>query len=316
MSARKPVTLDLLQSVQAELGLPSLDLVEKDFHVVQALVALSKFTPGHKDYVPGAPHLVFGGGTALCRAHRLIERMSEDIDLKIVCDKPLSKSQLKAFREQVTAELQAAGFSFDPENPEQLKAFNGDRAFTYHLPYDPVAARSGALRPGIQIELSYWPLYEASVDCQIGSFVSQAQELPPEVASFPCAATVETAAEKFVALTRRTGEERALGDDRDATLVRHIYDLHRIQGSHQLDHAGRLIRKIMESDRVSRGKKFPAYREDPRRETRRALEALKEDPDYRVRFDAFQLQMVYGAPANFDECLDTLAKYAGTLDEN
>ena len=30
--------------------------------------------------------LVFGGGTALGRAHRLIHRMSEDIDLKVVAN--------------------------------------------------------------------------------------------------------------------------------------------------------------------------------------------------------------------------------------
>jgi hypothetical protein len=28
--------------------------------------------------------LVFGGGTALARAHRLVQRMSEDVDFKIV----------------------------------------------------------------------------------------------------------------------------------------------------------------------------------------------------------------------------------------
>src|SRR5512138_1030397 len=59
------------------LGLPSPDLVEKDFHVVRALQA----GIGVKD---DNYRLVFAGGTALARAHCLIHRMSEDIDLKIV----------------------------------------------------------------------------------------------------------------------------------------------------------------------------------------------------------------------------------------
>jgi hypothetical protein len=38
---------------------------------------------------------VFGGGSALGRAHRLIRRMSEDIDLKIVSDDPPTRQVLR-----------------------------------------------------------------------------------------------------------------------------------------------------------------------------------------------------------------------------
>ena len=66
------ITLRDLLEVQAYFGLPSPALVEKDFHVVKALAAIAA--------VHTAPlGLVFGGGTALARAHRLIRRMSEDI---------------------------------------------------------------------------------------------------------------------------------------------------------------------------------------------------------------------------------------------
>lgn len=71
----KPSLQDLLE-VQKHFGLPSPALVEKDWYVVKALAAIVA--------VDAAPfRLVFGGGTALSRAHRLIRRMSEDIDLKI-----------------------------------------------------------------------------------------------------------------------------------------------------------------------------------------------------------------------------------------
>lgn len=72
------LTPELLAEVQEALGLPHVALVEKDFHVARALAALSRFN--------GDPRLVFGGGTALRRAHRITKRMSEDIDLKIVSD--------------------------------------------------------------------------------------------------------------------------------------------------------------------------------------------------------------------------------------
>ena len=55
------LTPELLAEVQEALGLPHVALVEKDFHVARALAALSRFN--------GDPRLVFGGGTALSRAH-------------------------------------------------------------------------------------------------------------------------------------------------------------------------------------------------------------------------------------------------------
>ena len=95
------ITLRDLLEVQAYFGLPSPALVEKDFHVVKALAAIAA--------VNTAPlGLVFGGGTALARAHRLIRRMSEDIDLKVIAEKEPSRGELRRLRELITAALRAA----------------------------------------------------------------------------------------------------------------------------------------------------------------------------------------------------------------
>lgn len=69
--------LQTLLEVQDYFALPSTALVEKDWFVVRALAAI------HDVEVDGLT-LAFGGGTALGRAYRLLERMSEDIDLRIV----------------------------------------------------------------------------------------------------------------------------------------------------------------------------------------------------------------------------------------
>ena len=53
--------------------------MEKDWYVVRALAAIVA-----ADVAP--LRLVFGGGTALSRANKLVQRMSEDIDLKIIAD--------------------------------------------------------------------------------------------------------------------------------------------------------------------------------------------------------------------------------------
>jgi hypothetical protein len=57
-----------LREVQAFFRLPSVDLVEKDLYVVRAIAALAAVDATPFD-------LVFGGGTALARAHRIIRRM-------------------------------------------------------------------------------------------------------------------------------------------------------------------------------------------------------------------------------------------------
>lgn len=70
----KPSLQGLLE-VQRHCDLPSPILVEKDWQVVRALAAIN--TADVKPF-----RLVFSGGTALSRAHRLIRRMSEDITLE------------------------------------------------------------------------------------------------------------------------------------------------------------------------------------------------------------------------------------------
>lgn len=87
----KPSLQDLLE-VQKHFGLPSPTLVEKYWYVVQALAALVAVDAA-------SLRLVFSGGTALSRAHRRICRMSEDIDLKILSEEPLTRLALRQLRD-------------------------------------------------------------------------------------------------------------------------------------------------------------------------------------------------------------------------
>ena len=172
--------------------------------------------------------LVFGGGTALSCAHRLVRRMSEDIDLRIVGDKPPGRGALRCLRDAVTQALLGAGFKFDPEDPAYRKSGNESRYTIYRLPYEPAATGEGALRPTIQIETAVWPL-RRPVERPVISFVAEALRRQPEVASMSCVSILETAADKFVGLTHRAGAELAGLDEPDPTLVRHLHDLHALR---------------------------------------------------------------------------------------
>ena len=180
----KPSLQDLLE-VQQHFGLPSPALVEKDWHVVKALRAITA-----ADTAP--IRLVFGGGTALSRAHRLIRRMSEDIDLKIISDRPLTRPALRALRDTITNALLEAGFQFDPQNPEHRESGNASRYTRYRLPYASSAAGQGILRPEIQIETAVWPLRLPAIERPVISFVAEAFSHAPEVPATPRVAPADT----------------------------------------------------------------------------------------------------------------------------
>jgi hypothetical protein len=234
-----------LADVQAYFRLPSPILVAKDFQVVRAIAAIASL-----DAAPYA--LVFGGGTALARAHRLVQRMSEDVDFKIV-PLPVSPTSRNGQRralgdlaDRVTAALQEAGFVFDPADPACVRSRNENRYTIWHLPY---ASAGQGLRPTIQIELTYAPMRRPTVSRSVSSFVAEAHKQPPEVPVIACVSLTETAAEKLAALTRRIAMELAgLSRDPDPTLIRHVYDLHMMRLHVDVADVAALARDIAVAD--------------------------------------------------------------------
>jgi hypothetical protein len=261
----------------------------------------------------GPLRLVFSGGTALSRAHRLISRMSEDIDLKIIGDTPPTRPQLRALRQTISTALLGAGFQFDPENREQCVSRNSTRYTVWRLPYEPIAAGEGVLRPEIQIEAAVWPLRLPTVPLPVQSFTSEANQFPPEVAMIPCVSVTETAAEKFVALTRRVGAELAHPDQEpDVTLVRHLYDLHVLREHYEPAEVMTLAREIMIGDAEAYGNQFPAYRDDPLKETLASVLAMNSEA-FRRRYDQFRREMVFVGEPKFESAIATLGELADRL---
>jgi hypothetical protein len=295
----KPSLREILE-VQEHFGLPSPALVEKDWYVVRALAAtLATATAPFR--------LVFGGGTALGRAHRLIRRMSEDIDLKIVPETRAPRTALRKLRDAITQSLHEAGFDFDPANPEYRESGNASRYTIYRLPYTPTAAGAAALRPEIQIETAVWPLRRSGVTLPVRSFIAEAYQREPEIREVHCVSLLEGMAEKFVALTRRAGALFAdAGGPRDPTMVRHVYDLHMMSTHCDAAEVITLAREIMVADVEAYGHQFPAYREDPVRETIRAGRQMSTDREFARQYETFVRDMVYGEAIAFEKAIDTI----------
>src|SRR6266436_3695936 len=179
-------TLEQLLEVQEHFGLPGPALVEKDWYAVKALAAVAAVDTG--DF-----RLVFGGGTALSRAYRLTKRMSEDVDLKVVCEKNPSRGALRKLRSDITDALRAAGFAFNPEDPKHRVSMWKGHYTKYQLPYNPIAEGKGLLRPGVQIETSVWPLRRDTVYKPLSSFIAEGFGREPELPKIACSSILETA---------------------------------------------------------------------------------------------------------------------------
>jgi predicted nucleotidyltransferase component of viral defense system len=258
---------------------------------------------------------VFGGGTALSRAYGLIRRMSEDIDLRVVGVEKPTRGQLRKLRRTITQALLDVGFFFDPENSEHRTTMYEGRYTIYRLPYAPSAQGEGALRPEILIETAVFPLRHAAIDRPVMSFMAEGRGEPAEVAMMECTSVVETAAEKFVALTRRAGAELAgLRDKRDPTLVRHIYDLHVIRDQYDAADVAALARAVMAADADLRREDFPAYEADPIAQTLKSVEGIATDEEYRTAYAVFCRDMVYGdVVPDFNTAGATLRELARNL---
>jgi Nucleotidyl transferase AbiEii toxin, Type IV TA system len=302
----RPSLQELLE-IQQHFGLPSTALVEKDWHVVRAIAAIAAADQGPFQ-------LVLGGGTALGRAYALIRRMSEDIDLRIVAAATPTRAALRSLRESVSAALLQAGFKFDPANTAHRRTMYEGRYTIYRLPYEPIAEGRGPLRPEIQIETAVFPLRRAAIERPVISFVAEGYSRPPELARMACAAISETAAEKFVALTRRAGAELAgLRETHDPTLVRHVHALHAIREHYEPADVAILAHEIMLADAATRGRHFPAHRDHPVAETLKAIEGIATDAKFMADYANFCRDMVYGDSPEFADAVATLRTLAAHL---
>ena len=153
------------------LGLTDLapSILEKDLLITDVLGLLADFDWG--DVQP-----VFCGGTSLSKGHGVLERMSEDIDFKLVLpegwSRSLARRQLSGLRERLVNHLRQAGFDL-PE--EGITALNENRYLCLALAYTPQFPLAAALRAELRLDLTvHAPLLEpVSVEVQslLASFV-------------------------------------------------------------------------------------------------------------------------------------------------
>jgi hypothetical protein len=95
--------------------------------------------------------------------------------------------------------------------------------------------------------------------------------------------------------------------------VRHLHDLHVLRAHYDPAEVAALAHEVMQADAEAYGNQFPAYREDPMRETLRAVEGLAVDPGYARKYGEFERSMVYGDKIEYAACTRTLRELSAHI---
>ena len=303
---------ELIISVMGE-GLTALAeaVIEKDLlitEVLRTVVAVDS----------DGIQLVFCGGTCLSKAHGLIERMSEDIDFKLVLPQGLSRSArsrlLSQFKKRLAAVLVDAGFAV-PAN--EIIARDENSYVSLNLHYESRFAPVASLRPEIKVELNARPPVLPTSPLPIASMLDVLIQAPRTDFHVECIGVEETLAEKVLSFLRRTAEARAGRNraDYDDRLVRHLYDVRAIaRGRERLALPHEHFAALVAGDATQFRNQYPEFEEDPVGQMRVVLDALHHEADAFERdYLRFVDELVFGEPVTFAEARAVFIELAESL---
>lgn len=292
-------------------------LVEKDYYVTQVIHSLS-------DIENEFFRLIFAGGTCLAKAHKIVNRMSEDIDFKIQPKLTLENfsntkklKELKAFREFVSSKLQHPDLFF---NAPIVR--NEGRYSKIEISYPRgFLGEHANLRPHILLELTQSDVKLPTENITVKTLIEETFDTKKLFSSLftTCISVEETAIEKWVGLTRRImAIERGREDD-DKTLIRHVYDLNAINEANKINST---FIKFAKTIVISDGKQFknqhPEYSADPSAEIKQSLALLKDKPLWKERYEEFIEAMVYDTTnaLPYDQAIITLESISANVINN
>ncbi|KTD22247.1 nucleotidyl transferase AbiEii/AbiGii toxin family protein [Legionella londiniensis] len=271
------------------LGL-SPDFIRKDYFVTKAIGLLSEIS---NDYF----ELVFQGGTSLSKGYAVISRLSEDVDFRVI-SKPsclnlgqsAKRRELRLFRHSLVESLVNAGFDVQAQDVKvyyegrymSIRAsFDGAQGIVYLKPHIAIDCFLGELelKPEIKNISSMIKVTLGNAECDHRYF------------SVPCVALNETAAEKWVALSRRIVDANQTPRDSDKHLVRHLYDLYQLHQQNCLsDDYYLVLERVLEKEQEMFG---TGDFDGMRTKVTSALHHLRADKKWEEHWQFFLEQMVY-----------------------
>ena len=297
-------------------GLCELDpsILEKDLLITEVLGLLTEFDWG--DVKP-----VFCGGTSLSKGHRVLERMSEDVDFKLVLPEGWSRSQarrqLSELRQKLTAHLRQAGFALPDEG---ITVFNENRYTCFALAYEPQFPLAAALRAELRLDLTvHTPLLEP-VRVEVQSLLAAFIPLDEQAIEYMAVSMPETLVEKLVSFLRRTAgwPQQLERKPDDEQLVRHLYDVHQLlaampRGAQALQQLQPLFNQTVAGDREKFGRQELEFDLDPSSWLQKSLEQLQTSGELEELYERFVGELVWGPPVPFSTAREWFSALADEL---
>ncbi len=291
----------LFESAAKELLIPA-SYVEKDWYVTQIIRLIAEVK------VEGF-EIIFTGGTALAKAHGLLERFSEDVDFRLRAKTAIpNRKNLSNYKKAIVAALRDGGFVIEDEH---VRARDENRFFSIQLPYVSKFDKSLALRPHVQIEIILREPILPVVFLPVGSFITALGKKPQEVLSIACLDPVENAADKLSALAWRIPDRVRDSQFDDPSIVRHVHDLAQLKSKAQSsDQFVLLALKSMQDDE-GRPKQEGLVELSAHKRLDLALKILSEDPEYVREYDEFVATLSYAKQApSYEAALDAVRALA------
>lgn len=200
--------------------------VEKDWYAVQVLKKVHEFS--YPDF-----EIIFSGGTALSKAHQIIQRFSEDADFRMQSDLIAGKSKntqkkiLSGFKKAVVAHLRT---EFDIAD-DKIIARDGNHFFSVEMTYSTLFPQSDVLRPHLLVEFRLSNLLLDKQVFSVTSFINELSGKMPEVKDISCTNATEIAIDKISALLWRIPQreediKNSTENPDDRNIVRHLHDLY------------------------------------------------------------------------------------------
>lgn len=289
--------IELIDAFAAEGSLAEITpaLLEKDIHVTDALRCVMQLE--HPELA-----LIFCGGTSLSKAYGLIERMSEDVDLKVVrrSSSPISrtafKRQLSELKAMVIKSLSELGLV---EDVEQRRALNGNRYVGMRWFYEPAYKAHGSLRPHLSLEFTARAPLCAVDQRQIGYLLDSLMPCKQSMCTVACVVPGETLAEKIISFLRRYAQYKSGNMRRawDVALVRHVYDSYCIRSAKPsyLEDAKAHFSELVVEDVRQFGRQFPSFAAEPISVLVQALEQARQDQELNDQYQRFLLPLIFGS---------------------
>lgn len=263
-------------------------ILEKDILVTRAIQCIASIDIENVK-------AIFCGGTCLSKAYKVIKRMSEDVDFKIVASDDMTKSQKrkyhKTIKDCIVEKLKRNGF----DNLE-IKSMQENSFFRINIPYESRFANDNSfLRPYIKIECKAVKPLSSSVFMPINTIVDEILHLSSDKNIVPCFSMQENMVEKIVAMLRRLTDERD-SVSKDKYLLRHVYDVSQLSqccNNVNIEELNKYFSEKIAYDSIEFAGHCKLFANDPIQAMTSSLQRLIENRDFEQQYNESLSHMVY-----------------------